>query len=299
MKITWSRAVYSRANRGPFMADTYADYKFAQTNSFELYFNGNKNLKLPEMDMFELGYRSKLTKNIMIDLEAFFHTVTQDYSYFLPDSVSMDIMTSQMNGYFSYHNFALKSIQNGITCNISMVINSNLNFKIFGTLQQTELLSFYPQNFWDNLGALQINDITQFVTDTTTYHTIIKTHYNSANSMDTMVLKDEKHTATPTFYGGADINYSPVKKININTSFYYYSAQTFMHEKNEFLPTDDTYKLYQIKPKVTVDLKISYKFWKENSVFFNARNLFNSDNNEFAFMDKVKGLYLLGLSMNF
>jgi iron complex outermembrane recepter protein len=44
---------------------------------------------------------------------------------------------------------------------------------------------------------------------------------------------------------------------------------------------------------------VSYKFWKENSVFFNARNLLNNDKVEFAYMDKVDAVYLIGLNFNF
>ena len=66
------RAVYSRANRGPFISDTYADYDWPLQPGFNLHYEGNKDLNLPTMDMVELGYRSKITKHIMVDVEAFY-----------------------------------------------------------------------------------------------------------------------------------------------------------------------------------------------------------------------------------
>ena len=57
--------------------------------------------------------------------------------------------------------------------------------------------------------------------------------------------------------------------------------------------------MYTVDPKFIVSLKVSYKFYKNNAIFFNARNLFNDQSREFAFVDKTKGLYMLGLSLNF
>lgn len=123
---------------------------------------------------------------------------------------------------------------------------------------------------------------------------------SNADIINGKIIKDSlintENEATPSFYGGADINYSPFKKLNINTSIYFYGKQTFLQERIDFLSNDN---YYTIDPKVLVNLKVSYKFWKNNSLFINGRNVFNNEKREFAFMDKVGGLYLIGLNLNF
>jgi outer membrane receptor protein involved in Fe transport len=102
--------------------------------------------------------------------------------------------------------------------------------------------------------------------------------------------------------------------MNVNANFYFYGKQTFLHNKmydigrykDEYLPpNNETYNyeeyssVYTIDPKIIVNLKVSYKVFKESSVFINARNLLNSSSREFAFLDEVNGMYLIGLDINF
>lgn len=327
------RAVYSRANRGPFISDTYANY-FWQIipGYYTLHYEGNQNLNLPVMDMFELGYRTKISKNIMLEVEAF-HTIMKDIVFWTPDELTLHFnlgpMTRgqapnatpyQIEGHGQYQNMDLKSTQDGLTCNINVVVSSNLNFKVFGTLQQTKLSGFYPRTIWNDFTYLQNscgqqfkNDIAKVMggdlsplADTLKAYTTMYNTYNDSTI-------DITHKSTPSFYGGFSVDYKPIKSWNINSSIYLYSKQTMLHNKideigksmpeninnpvyvNNGLYTD----MYTISPKVVVNLKVAYKFYKENSVFINARNLFSEADREFAFLDKVNGLYLLGLSFNF
>jgi len=338
------RASYSRANRGPFISDTYANYFWQVIPSYyTLHYEGNQNLKLPVMDMFELGYRSKITKNIMVEVEAF-HTVMKDMIFFTPDQMTLyfnvpvadvvlhgaSFVPYKVEGHGQYQNLDLKSTQNGITCNVSVVINSKLNFKIFGTLQQSKLTNFYPRTIWDDFNSLTnaagaqagadagvrlMTDIAKIKGgDMTPLADTIKGVYTANYT----TYKDSSHTsmtnkATPTFFGGLTIDYTPVKKWNINTNFYFYSQQTMLHNKiddigrysDPILSNPSAYNssnfsdAYTVQAKITVNLKVSYKFYKENSVFVNCRNLLNNDNKEFAFLDKVGGMYLIGLNLNF
>jgi iron complex outermembrane receptor protein len=281
------RAIYSRANRGPFMADTYSDYywkvisnKQAGLDFLTLKYLGNQNLDLPQMDMFEVGYRSAITDKIQIDLEAF-HTITSNYSYFMADSIyaSPDpVMQVKYLGTVIYQNFDLKSVQSGITATLNVALNNKLNFSVFGTFQKSELKNLFARTTMDVLERIRVEATTKLLSGTG----------NSAKSeRDSIVNKTNK--ATPAFYGGAQINYSPIKKMNINSSLYFYGKQTFTVNQYETV----------IDPKLIVNLKISYKIWKNNSIYLNARNLFYNDQNEFGFMDKIGGLYLLGVNLIF
>ncbi len=339
------RAGYSQANRGPFISDTYADYYWNISNKPPtiLKYEGNQNLKLPTMDMFELGYRSKVSKNIMVELEAF-HTVLKDLTFWNPDSMSINLDISPLAvggtptvnvvGHGQYENLNLKSTQNGITLNVSLVANSKLNFKIFGTLQQSKLTNVYTRTIFDDLTYLEKVSGYKFMLDTADIGSKLrkgdlspfanpKRTYTASNYM----FKDSSNQsmdnkATPTFFGGLTINYTPLKKWNINSSFYFYTQQTLLTNRTDEIGSGMSVNLnnpsnydafgnyiyknngkytdeYTIQPKILVNLKVSYKFWKENSVFINARNLFNNDKKEFAYLDKVGGLYMIGLSLGF
>ena len=107
-------------------------------------------------------------------------------------------------------------------------------------------------------------------------------------------MVDEKHLWTPTFFGGALLDYSPINKLNFFTSIYFYSEESF----DNYEPGHKLVKI-DFEEKVMINLKMSYKFWKNNSVFFNARNLLFDDKPEFAYGDKTYGMYLFGLNLSF
>jgi len=48
-----------------------------------------------------------------------------------------------------------------------------------------------------------------------------------------------------------------------------------------------------------MNLKISYKVWKDCTVFVNNRNLLYDHKRELAFLDDVPGLYMVGLDLHF
>ncbi len=340
------RAGYSQANRGPFISDTYADYYWpvSKTPPTIIKYEGNQNLKLPTMNMFELGYRSLISKNMMIEIEAF-HTVLNDLTFWNPDSmtINMDLTPLETGakapnvsvvGHGQYENLAMKSTQNGITINVSYVVSSKLNFKIFGTFQQSKLTNVYNRSIFDDLTYLKNVSGFKFVMDTTDIFSKLRKgdlspfanpirSYSASNAM----YKDSSNNSminknTPTFFGGLTVNYSPADKWNINSSFYFYTEQTMLINRTDEIGiglsenTNNTanydaygnyvYKnngkytsAYTIQPKILMNLKVSYKFWKENSVFVNARNLLNSKSREFAYLDKVGGLYLVGVSLKF
>lgn len=97
------------------------------------------------------------------------------------------------------------------------------------------------------------------------------------------------HKATPSFFGGFSLNYTPIEKLNIYASGNFYSKQTYKTSNGTF----------EVDPKFTMNCKISYKVWKDNAVFVSARNAFGDKKREFAWMDETKGYYLLGFDIKF
>jgi len=310
------RAVYSQANRGPFISDTYADYYWPIiTDYYTLHYEGNQNMKLPTMDMFELGYRTKLAKRVMVEVEAF-HSEMKNIIFFTPDAMTMYFNLSPLSsggtitgpdsivGHGQYQNLDIKSIQNGITLNVSVIVNQKLNLKIFGTYQASKLKNVYDRTIWQDFDYLKNNCLTQFYADITKikggdYSPLAdptKEYSATCNFLkDSIVNEDNK--STPSFYGGIIVDYTPTKKLNINSNIYFYSKQKIELGVTDYYNSSSN--MYNIDPKVIVNLKVSYKIWKENSVFFNARNLLNDDKREFAYMDIVKGTYMMGLNFSF
>lgn len=309
------RFVYSRANRGPFIVDSHGNYNWEVIDNFyDLKWNGNQNLKLPVMDMFELGYRTKIGQHLLIDFEAFV-IKTKDFSYFMPDS--MVIKTNWMQvfqgapspinhieGFINYHNFEMESVQKGLTCNISIAVNRKLNFRIFGTLQETKLNNFYPLTIWQNfetmLKPVSVDGfrLKQNPTDLAfAGYLATKKEYRGSNVVDT--LQDRYHKSTPTLYGGVTVDYSPTNRINLFASMYYYTNQTIETNKVDVSNKLGAASMYKVAAKASVNFKVTFKVWDESSIYLNARNFFNNNRKEFAYTDEIGGTYLVGVNFNF
>jgi iron complex outermembrane receptor protein len=319
-----ARLVYSRANRGPFIVDTYADYAWPVIdNYYSLLWSGNKNLKLPVMDMFEAGYRFKIGQHVLVDLEAF-HTITKDYNYFLADSLTLNanwagVMSgtaaqpsiTSVYGTIRYYNMELQSVQNGITANISVAINKKLNFRLFGTLQESKLKKFYSKTFWQDVENLQNMASAQIYADgialaqhdMTLIGSLMSNNYQKSYTAASVVnpdsLQDITNKSTPSFFGGLSVDYTPWDKLSVFASAYVYSAQSILISEVDKTNAYNAQNRYKVNPKVIPSLKISYKVWKENSLFFNARNFLDSNKKEFAYTDHIGGTYLLGVDIKF
>ncbi len=90
-------------------------------------------------------------------------------------------------------------------------------------------------------------------------------------------------------YGGLILNYAPSDHWNINTNFYRYGKQNFFSIDG----------ITKIESKTIMNLKTSYRFYENNHIYFNARNFLDNSSYEFPFADKARGLYMIGLNLNF
>jgi iron complex outermembrane receptor protein len=312
------RAVYSRANRSPFIVDIYAnfDWQVMETapflnNGVHFYFNGNKELKLATMDMFEVGYRANPTKNIQIDIEAF-SSKTNNFDWFQLDTINLLLVNTIVlstgtpagapmqvpyNAVFTYRNSDLVAKQMGVSFDITAVLSKNIYCKVFGTIQETKLENFRPLTVNQSIATMagEAYASSRFIAlpdslpdgalapGTRTYGYKFGGSYRPDNKVDTI------HKSTPSFFGGFSLNYAPTKKINFNTNIYYYSKQTLSH----------SFESIDIDPKVIVSAKVSYKLMDNLSVYLNARNLMNNKTKEFAFVDDIGGMYLIGVDYKF
>ncbi|OQX98431.1 MAG: hypothetical protein B6I24_05315 [Bacteroidetes bacterium 4572_128] len=267
----------STANKSPFMVDTHTNYyikgKLEIEEGFvvpaEISLDGNKNLDLLKTINYEIGFRNKLHSNIYFDIE-FFTSKTENFAISVIDSAYFNLDKMVFIGKKKYKNVQIKAKQFGITGNLNIVLNKKINLKMFSSFQSTFL-----------------TDLNKFI--------LVDTVFNIYVDKVKEELITMKSKSTPSFYGGFFVNYYPIKKLYFNFNYYFYGEQNFDFKDNE----ESFFFSYKTKKKFIFNFKINYKFYKNNSVFFNAKNLFNDKSKEFAFADKNGATYLIGLNLNF
>jgi len=265
------RFVASKANRGPFMIDFHINSKFENKIDYDLDGNPdyvfiierkkNENLKLVEMNCFELGFRTKLLRNFYSNFEIFY---TKVKNFGTKKRYIENILDTSLYVYHEYtiqENIDLEAEQIGFHASLLWVNGRKFQFNTFVTLQATFLSNYESQDFvcWNQ-------DLQQYLP----------------------AVIDLRHKSTPAVYGGCDLNYLFFKTLNINANAYFY-------DKQNFLSIDG---FTEIEGKVIINTKLSYKFYMQNSVFVNVRNLLNNNKKEFAFADKTGRIILLGLQID-
>lgn len=268
---TLGRLVVSRANRGPFMLDIHISY-VEHPEGATLRYLGVPDLKLPTSDMIELGLRQKISDKIQLDVEAFY-TSTKDFTTFEPDELALG--AEGLSIYYRYKNIDAVARQMGLSANVSFVVNSKLQGRVFATLQNTKLENF------DKRVAPMIIDPANMVFALPQY------------DRDTVT-----HEQTPSVFGGLSLNYKPFKKFNVNASLYYLGEHVYRHD---YAAIAETFGMGQ--GETTVDAKFmsmvhaSYKVYKNNALFLTVRN-FIQDGPEFGFSDDIGMLVMSGLKVN-
>jgi len=314
------RAVYSTSSNSSFILPTHTNYDWQKIKAPYPYypspkglliqFDGTKDLHLPTMNMLEVGYRSRILKNIQLELELF-QTETKNVISFMPDSVHLlsdamgrilffDKSTSPPSFtpapdpaklstgdqipvpdfiHFKYENLDITSKQLGATLNVKIALKDKAQIRLFGTLQQSKLKNYYPYTSEQLIKELVTSVLGTYFTQGKVIGGIRPTGKNI----------DVDNEATPEFFGGFDFNYTPITALNINVGGYYYSSQTYIHKAG----------IFEIDPKLIATAKISYKFWRENTIYLNVRNLLGKKSQEFGFLDEIGTKFYGGLSLSF
>lgn len=280
------RATYSRAPRSPFIFDTYVDQAVAYYPSgfrefTKIVLEGSKNTRLLTSDMFEIGYRGKLTSSLEIDVEVF-DTYAKNFRTFVMNARYRE--TSGSNTIYTRpivsQNLPLEFHQQGIT--LSLGYNKyKLYVKSFVTFQRTTL-----KNYSEYMNAP--GDIP----------TIDNNFDPANNNIYSGMGTETKHTSTPSIFGGATVNYALGSKINCNLNAYYYTSQTFYHMSNRVF-RDGVRGVDHINGKLILNAKVSYAPVKGLSVFCSGKNLLNDASREFFRSDKVPFQLLAGIHYEF
>jgi len=259
------RVIYSHANSGPFIYDYYMNFDVEIMPSVVMNLAGNDNLKLIQTDLYEFGFRSTINEKIFIDIELFYSTINNFSNMVQTETQTVQFGPNQHEfpQKLEKYNVNLNMAQTGVSFSLTYFPFSKLKLNTFGTFQKTLITDF---------------DLNMFEYDNLTKNFI-----------------DFENNYTPNFYGGFSINYNPIEKLNIFTNLYFMSQQTY-HERSEdsSLPNG----VLDIEAKYIINLKASYKVWKNNKLFFNIRNITNNKTKEFIFADDTGIMYLFGLNIN-
>lgn len=249
------RAVASRANQAPLMLNNYFDVLVTTPNSVvTAQLLGNKDLKLLTTDMVEVGYRGKISDKAEIDLEIFASSTKNFYNQIFSN---FDTTGGGFSLIYRFHNIPLVAKQIGGT--LSFTLKEGIfSFRPFITAQYTRIYNYSPYPLLPTAplpGA-----------DTANINTGIGT------SM--------RHVATPTVFGGADINFEVTRNFNLNMNAYFMSKHTQLEEANRTY-NDGKRGVENISPKFILNVVASYTFLDKLTLFMNFRNIINENSREF------------------
>jgi len=250
------RAVVSKSNSGSFIGPNYLDVQFPAAN---LYYQGNQNLDLFQIQMFEVGYRAKLSDKLQLDVELYRQQAENTNALIagIPEAPY-----TPGGEYFLYVNMPAESVQNGVTLSANYVPSSSVQLKPFVTFQQTET---------DNLASSQ-------------------SVFGLAD------LSDVENDQTPAVYGGFYLNVKATDKLTVNLNPYFTGEQQLYSFYDNVNPATT---VGQIDSRLIVNAKINYAINDNFNVYINGRNLLGEEKAEFYGTDRTTMLILGGASIKF
>lgn len=264
------RAVVSRSNSGAFLGPLLLDinvefpipgYPFTGYINFE----GTPDLKLFTLDLFEVGYRSRLSENLELNIDLY-RQIGKDFFAQVNHEIPPGYFPlASLNVY--YENLQTVANQTGVSLSMNYVASSNFQVKPFFTYQKTDV-----KDMPSGLNVPEVDD---------------------ENNLENTV--DEEHKNTPNFYGGLYLNWTPIEKLNVNINPYFMSSYKIYHSND--LASDTT--IGAIDGTFLLNAKVSYQVFDELRIYANVRNLFSGDQPQFYGTDTVKPMVLGGVSFNF
>jgi iron complex outermembrane receptor protein len=253
------RAAQSRSTSGAFFNSYFIDVPLVPTSLTEgVIFVANPDLDVVSNTMTEVGVRVQANSTLQFDV-AVFRQQIQDLSY--PYVVTRVPLTENFTvESLQSLNLPTKATQTGVTLSVNYVPSAQLQIKPFVTGQATRVMDL-PTSL--------------------------------AAGFPSVI--DDTHRSTPSFYGGAFINYAPYRKLNVNVSTYFFDQHTVYHVEDLRRPSTAG----QIDGKLLTNAKVSYEVAKKLDVYVNGRNLLGNDSREYYGTDRIGRMLLGGVSYNF
>lgn len=273
------RLAHSRSTSGAFMFQSFSDITYYLGDGFgmsNVFINrlGDRNMKLATNMLYEFGVRVNLSNGLSADATLFHQQIS---NMNVPVFYGMDMSDPAAPLLLQqYMNLSTKGLQNGMTLALNY-FNSDVNLQIrpFVTFQETKVEDL-PSDFFTSDFSASLN----------------------AQGIPIGSIEDgikANHNSTPSWYGGLAVNYSPIAKVNFNLNGYFFGDQQLYH----LADPDGVEDAAKINSKIILNTKVSYEVNQNFQVYFNGRNITNSDNPEFYGTDITKAQFLFGLNVDF
>lgn len=259
------RAVHSNSKSGLYYAHSFMDLSYpipmpdGSTMAMRIITEPN-DFDLVSNTMTEFGIRSQIAKSLQLDVTLFAQKLDNISDLLYDESRGMVIEDGVMTTYLTQQNLPFELQQKGATLAVNYVPSSKLQFKPFITFQQTNTEHFY-----------------------------------NLRSMVPEEPKTREHDSTPTFYGGIFANYIANSRLNINLNGYFYGDQIMYHAQDAMIQTKEN----EIKGKMLVNSKVSYRVYSKFYVYLGGRNLLNQNSREYYGTDRIGRSFYVGASYNF
>ena len=298
------RVLFARANRSPFIADTYLNYRgnpvmnygavkkqkgleaLAQMvalspvpvqdeeNVVFQNYSGNPDLSLLRSHQAELGYRMTPVKQFALDLEVFgsYTTGFADMAQIGvavgqgPSETDPTVMIPRVTQTIRYENLPMKVWQYGATLSLFYTPIPSLRLNYFVTVQRTDLKKHVQTNFL-GLGG---EDPTPL---------------------------DIQHDWTPTANMGLLVDYTLLDKYHFSLEGYFRTKQVYRRGVFSQQANAKGYGIDEIPPYGFMNATFTWDASRHCALQFSARNLFYHGR-EFGFADSMQPLWALGLQLN-
>ena len=267
---------------GPLQAITNTNYNITYTGTESLHVdkNGDKvkpNYELMNTDEAEIGARYKFNDAISFDGEVFIQqthnidvfsqvnlSTNPNLTGLTPAQIGAAIIGNgkklDVNKGISLIDTKVNPVMIGSTVSISGQPIKNFDYNIFVTVQKTEIKDYY------------VNDKAGYIrTDTTTSF---------------------KHEATPSYYGGFNLNYTLYTKWKFNVNGYLYGKQTLK------MGTGLEQIVETVDANLLLNATLSYYIKPEIGFFISAKNFATKPARQYAITDQIGATYLVGVNID-
>ncbi|MBN1998424.1 TonB-dependent receptor [candidate division KSB1 bacterium] len=285
-KTNLGRIVFSKANRAPFMLDSYIGKQVGVLVWVDigegfpglLRFLPNRDVNYLSNYTFETGWRYKPTFKIELDVELF-SSLLDDLIEMRTTGVGIDSTTYPGTVFVDYKTFrnseSQQAWQNGLCFSLGYKLNQKLKTRLYGMIQHTEKMI-----------------------DRSVIEEEIKVSYSALGQQPTRAELDslvdawsDTSTPTPKFFGGFVIQYNPKQYMHFNINAYFMSSQTYRG-----VNVVDNYS-QKIPGYLLLNAKTTFDLTKAVSIHGSVRNILGK-HREYGFSDKLDRLYLLGFTLN-
>ncbi|NJL13422.1 MAG: TonB-dependent receptor plug domain-containing protein [Microscillaceae bacterium] len=273
------RISFAQANLSANIINTFSN-RISRATDPPLIIVGNQETELLTNDLLEVGYRVQLGNHLRFDLEGYLNQ-GRNYADFINTALRDELVDGVLTVVQPLEtlNTPLQTRQLGL----GLVADYNyegLQVRAFVNYQKTTLINSSPYNYTADASPPGLGTVNPAVE-------------NINSGLGTKIV----HTGTPTWYGGAMINYR-TGRFNFHLNPYFFTATEYYSFIFGLFNNGETGR-DRIPGKFILNLRVAYKPTSTIDLFVNIRNLLGQEEREFFHTDRVARMLLAGLNFEF